>query len=61
MQELLIEYWPVVALIAAFLAKLVNKITPHFSESKAKWLLVLVDLLDVLKLTPPPAPKDGVR
>lgn len=48
--------WWWVLLIVAVLAKVLNKVTQHFSEHKGlvKWCLFLVDLFDLVKSTPSP-------
>ena len=52
------NWWWVLIAVAA-LAKILNKVTQHFSEYKGlvRWCLFLVDLLDVIKSTPPPEGK----
>jgi hypothetical protein len=51
--------WMWIALGVAVLMKVLNTITKHFDEYKGvkRWCLFLVDLLDVVKSTPPPVKK----
>ena len=53
--NLLVEWWPLVVLIAAVLAKVANKLTPHFEDKAGllKALLIAVDLLDLVKTSRP--------
>lgn len=56
MYELVLEWWPVAVLIAAALAKVINKVTPHFEDrvGVVKALLFVVDILDLVKTSRPP-------
>jgi hypothetical protein len=58
---LLGEWWPVVALVAAGVAKVLNVLTPHFSERAGvvRALLIVVDVLDMIKVST--APKGGSK
>jgi hypothetical protein len=55
----LADNWGMILLVVgavAAVAKVINKRTSHFSSFKGvrRWLLAAVDLLDLLKQTPPP-------
>lgn len=49
-----LENWPLLVLAAAVVAKVLNKVTAHWSERKGlvRWCLFLIDLLDLVKVTP---------
>lgn len=49
-------HWWVVLLAVMALLKILDLITAHWSERKGlvRWCLFLIDLLNVLKTTPPP-------
>lgn len=55
----LTEWWPLVVLVAAALAKVINRLTPHFEDRAGllKVLLIAVDLLDLVKTSRPPVRK----
>lgn len=57
------ENWWWLLMLAAALAKVLNKATAHWSdrEGVVRWLLFVLDVLDVVKATPPPGGKKGVR
>lgn len=54
--EFLANNWVYVAIVSMIVVKVLNKITKHFSEYKGlvKVCLFVIDLLDVIKVTPPP-------
>lgn len=51
------EMWWLLLLAAVVVMKVLNLITAHWSERKGlvRWCLFIIDVLDVLKSTPPPA------
>lgn len=53
------EMWWLLLLAAVVVMKVLNLITAHWSERRGlvRWCLFIVDVLDVLKSTPPPARK----
>jgi hypothetical protein len=60
MEALFAEWWPIVTAFALALAKLLNKLTPHFASKAGvvKVLLIVVDLLDLVKTSTPPIKLD---
>jgi len=64
METLFTEWWPVITAFALALAKLLNKLTPHFASKAGvvRVLLLVVDLLDLIKTSNPPIKLDeGVQ
>jgi len=64
MEALFMEWWPVITAFALALAKLLNKLTPHFASKAGvvRVLLIMVDLLDLIKTSKPPIKLDeGVQ
>ena len=55
--------WWWVTIAAAIVAKLLNKNTPKFSDSAGvtKWLLVVLDVLDVVKVSNTGTGKEVLR
>ncbi len=49
-------YWWAILLVVAVLAKVANLISVHWSERDGlkRWMLFLVDVLDIVKSTPRP-------
>lgn len=59
MTEFFQEHWPIAVLFFGYAIKILNLSTKHFSEHKGfvKIALFIVDVLDVLKVTPAPRQK----
>ena len=55
--KLVVEWWPVALALVAAVIKVINIKTPHATTSSGvlKLLLRVIDLLDVVKVTPPPS------
>ena len=58
-QAFLTEWWPLIVVIAAVLAKVLNIATRHWSEAKGfkRWALAAIDALDVVRASSRPKPK----
>ncbi len=52
----LVEWWPLIVLVAAVLAKIANLVTKHWSEHAGvrRWALIAIDALDLLKASSRP-------
>ena len=50
------EYWWLVLIAVVTVIKILNVVTKHFSEHRGvvRWCLFVIDLLDILKSSPPP-------
>jgi len=61
--EFVVDCWPFVVLVAAAIAKIANRLTPHFSLTGGfvKALLIIVDLADLIKTTPAPRSKNDTE
>ena len=60
MLEWCTTYWYVIVAVAGVIAKVLDLLTPHFSEHAGvkKFILVLINICNVLKITPAPKPKE---
>lgn len=57
MDKFVSDYWPIILALIPVLIKILNKVTPKWYDQDSKFkkfMLLLIDLLDVLKVEKPP-------